>query len=492
MKNLQLKFIVDPSIVRWFRIINQFERNQLATKGELAKSNHVSERTIQTDINKMKDYFSESVQFISTKSGYSFQKERPVLFLKQKEQLLENEILFEMLGNVFYGELEDMPELIDRFHLSEATFRRYLKQIQPVLEEYELELSLYPIDLKGQEANIRKFFKDFYYEGEMTPHTLVPPKDLHELVQATFYNQFADFTIGTGTSPAEFYYSLYIAIERVRHGQTISLPTVLIEKVIDSDNFQLMFSLQEAIRENYQVVLSESEFCWLYLVTVAKRPLDRIDQEEVFCQELAIQGTLTPLTEMYVKEYFPELQFTEALPVLQAFFLSRVINHLIAPIQNKIMAEIIEKTKQDSSEIYEENQTFLAASLSELKLTETYLSDIATSLTLLVKRLQERYLQDRKKVIFLLEGDLYICQSIRSKVIHYFGKRHDLFFMTIQALSDEFLAQEDIDLVVTNYSDYLSEYTVNTDYLLLKTVPDSQDWRLLFQKIEPQLNELMR
>ena len=76
MKNLQLKFIVDPSIVRWFRIINQFERNQLATKGELAKSNHVSERTIQTDVNKMKDYFSESVQFVSTKSGYSFQKER--------------------------------------------------------------------------------------------------------------------------------------------------------------------------------------------------------------------------------------------------------------------------------------------------------------------------------------------------------------------------------------------------------------------------------
>lgn len=174
MKNLQLKFIVDPSIVRWFRIINQFERNQLATlatKGELAKSNHVSERTIQTDVNKMKDYFSESVQFVSTKSGYSFQKERPVLFLKQKEQLLENEILFELLGNVFYGELEDMTELIDRFHLSEATFRRYLKQIQPVLEEYGLELSLYPLDLKGEEANIRKFLKTSIMKGDDAPYS---------------------------------------------------------------------------------------------------------------------------------------------------------------------------------------------------------------------------------------------------------------------------------------------------------------------------------
>ncbi|MCH0445626.1 helix-turn-helix domain-containing protein, partial [Enterococcus faecium] len=165
--------------------------------------------------------------------------------------------------NVFYGELEDMTELIDRFHLSEATFRRYLKQIQPVLEEYGLELSLYPLDLKGEEANIRKFFKDFYYEGEMTPHTLVPPRDLHELVQATFYDKFEYFSIGTGTSPAEFYYSLYIAIERVRQGKTIAIPQGLIERVIASENFRLMYSLKEAIQTNYQVALSEEEFCWL-------------------------------------------------------------------------------------------------------------------------------------------------------------------------------------------------------------------------------------
>lgn len=81
----------------------------------------------------------------------------------------------------------------------------------------------------------------------------------------------------------------------------------------------------------------------MYLVTVAKRPLDRIDQEAVFCQELAIQGTLLPLTETYLKEYFPELQATEAFTVLQAFFLSRVINHLIAPIQNRLWQKRLRK-----------------------------------------------------------------------------------------------------------------------------------------------------
>jgi len=128
----------------------------------LARLNQVSERTVLNDINSLKEHFSTCARIASTKNGYSFEKKDPVLFLKQKEQLLQNEILFELLGNVFYGELEDMNELLDRFVLSEVTFRRYLKQIGPVLNEYELDLTLHPIDLQGNEINIRKFFKDFY------------------------------------------------------------------------------------------------------------------------------------------------------------------------------------------------------------------------------------------------------------------------------------------------------------------------------------------
>lgn len=492
MQTLQLKFITDPTIVRWFQILNLFERNKLATKSELARLNQVSERTVLNDINSLKDHFSKAARIASTKNGYTFEKEDPILFLKQKEQLLQNEILFELLGNVFYGELEDMNELLDRFVLSETTFRRYLKQIEPVLNEYGLELTLYPIDLQGNETNIRKFFKDFYYEGEMTPHTLVPPKDLHELVQKTFYHVFSNFSIGTGTSPAEYYYNLYTAIERVRQGKKITMPALLVEKVRESENFQLMFSLQRAIIENYGATLSEEEFSWLYLVTVTKRPLDRIDQERVFCEELTLKESFFSVTESYLQNYHPKLLLTEARWVVQAFFLSRMINFQIAPIQNKVITEIIERTKQANRENYTRNLLFMKTNFSELDNKEAYLPDISSSFTLLMERLEEHYLLKRKNIIFLLEGDLYICQSIRSRAQLYFGARHELFFMTIQALTDEFLAQEDIDLVVTNYSDYLSEYTVRTKYLLLKTVPDKQDWQLLFQKIEPEMYKLIK
>ncbi|MFB8623392.1 helix-turn-helix domain-containing protein [Enterococcus casseliflavus] len=492
MKDLQLKFIVDPTTIRWFRILNLFERTQKATKGQLAKLNEVSERTILTDINKLKEYFSDSAQIVSTNNGYLFEKKNALRFIEQKEKLLQNEILFELLGNVFYGELEDVAELIDRFHISETSFRRYLRQIEPVLKEYGLKLSLTPIDLKGDEANIRKFFKDFYYEGEMTPHTLVPPKEIHELIYQTFLSKIKEITIGTGTSPNEFYYNLYIAIERVRQGKRINVPTNLYKSVRNNKDFLNLFLIQQRIQKIYQVELCADELCWLFLVTIAKRPFDQIDQDKVFCTQLQRIDSFAHLTENYLKNCSPELYTSEILWIYRAFFLSRYVNHLISPVQNRIMSEIIEKTKHECKESYINNHHFLRSFFAESGITEDFLEDITASLTLLGERLKEQYLYKSKRIVFLLEGDLYVCQLIRSRVYQYFGDRHQIFFITIPALTEEFLNQEDIDLIVTNYSEYLSEYKVSTNCLLLKTVPDKQDWELLFKTIEPKMFELIK
>ncbi|MBW9323878.1 HTH domain-containing protein [Enterococcus casseliflavus] len=487
MKDLQLKFVVSPTLVRWLKILNTLEKKTVTTRGMLAHSNNVTERTILNDMKKLKVYFYESIQIVSTNNGYDFIKLDPVLFLKQKEKLLENEVLFELVGNVFYGELEEVSELIERFDLSETTFRRYLKQISPVLEEYNLELRLDPIDLIGNEANIRKFFKDFYYEGEMTPHTLVPPKELNDIVKNQLIPNFSKFTIGTGISPAEFYYNLYIAIERVRHGKRVIVPRKLIEHTRNSANYQFFLLLELEIKKIYDVDLTETEFCWLYLITISKRPLDRIDQEKLFCKDFLLHNSFRSFTKKYIKSCFPELYFTEAYWIIKAFFLSKYINHLITPIQNKVMTEIIEKTKLDNVNEYNMNYSFLTPYFCEFDLTDNYLEDISTSLTLLMIRLKDKYLRKRLRIVFLLEGDVYLCQNIFSKALQYFGERHELLLIKIQMLTNDFFGQENIDLIVTNYKDYLTEYIFNHEYLLLKTVPDNRDWRLLIEKIEPQL-----
>ncbi|OUZ30150.1 hypothetical protein A5885_003331 [Enterococcus sp. 8E11_MSG4843] len=83
-----------------------------------------------------------------------------------------------------------------------------------------------------------------------------------------------------------------------------------------------------------------------------------------------------------------------------------------------------------------------------------------------------------------MEGNHFICQMIRTKAIKLFGERHQLVFVPLQLLTKETLNTTKIDLVVTNYDRYITDFIENKDYLLIKEIPDKQDWRVLTYKID--------
>ncbi|EAC5433960.1 M protein trans-acting positive regulator, partial [Listeria monocytogenes] len=53
----------------------------------------------------------------------------------------------------------------------------------------------------------------------------------------------------------------------------------------------------------------------------------------------------------------------------------------------------------------------------------------------------------------------------------------------LQYLTKEALNETHIDMVVTNYPRYLSDYHIETEYFLLKPLPDEQDWDYLERKL---------
>lgn len=91
-------------------------------------------------------------------------------------------MFIKVVNNIFHGKSKRVDELAHDYHFSESTFRRILAQYTPILKSYGLKWQLNPTSIEGNEANLRKFFKDFYYEGADTKYTLVPDKALHELV----------------------------------------------------------------------------------------------------------------------------------------------------------------------------------------------------------------------------------------------------------------------------------------------------------------------
>lgn len=485
MRDIQLSFIIGRSTKRLFRILSVIERDRIFTIGELAEIMQVTQRTIASDLKYMKEYFGNCISLTSGNSGFLFEEKNPSVYQVKKQDLLKNECLFEIIGQIFQGELMDVEELAHHYHFSESTFRRILIQSSEILDSYNLQWSSNPLTIDGSEANLRKFFKDFYFEGVDTAYTLVPDSSLHELVLDQLMGKLVKYDIGSGTTPAAFYYTFYISIKRASLGFPIIVSNELTEQAYKSENFALLYSLKDGIKDLYGVELPKEEFAWIYIVTICKRTLDQEELEKRFYQNFYQGPEIDELTDDYLQIFdFSYESYSKVRIFLRSFFLSRKINHILAPALNKESQDIKDSLIRSDNENYQQNLSFLKRYQKVDFLSDRYLEDLCVSLTIYSDLIFDFY-SVKKRIFFLLEGDHFICQKIRSHAIQQFGQKHSLTFMPLQLLTQETLSSEHIDLIVTNYSRYLLDYIIKIDYLLLKPVPNEQDWRNLERKIDP-------
>lgn len=490
MRELQLAFISNRTTGRLLRILSVIERDRVFKLGKMAEKLEVTQRTVASDIKQIKEYFGESIMLVSGNSGFTFQEKNPFLYKERKRNLLESECLFKVVNNIFHGKSKRVDELAHDYHFSESTFRRILAQCTPILKSYGLKWQLNPINIEGNEANLRKFFKDFYYEGADTEYTLVPDKALHELVLDKLHGKLGKYEIGSGTTPVAFYYTFYIAIKRADLGYAISIPTDLAKIAYNGNSFSMLYSLKEGIKQIYGVELSKIEFAWVYLVTLCKRTLDREDQEQKFLQLFNQGEKVMHLTDEYLKLLDIPTKNKKKLRIfLCSFFLSRKLNHLISPVLNKEMNDVKESIIQNDPSNYKRNLLFLHKKKKSLSLSAEYIEDISVGLTIYGSLLLDRY-SFSKKIYFLLEGDHFICQYIQTRAIQQFGCKHSITFIPLQYLNKKSLKSAHVDLIVTNYDRYLLDYIIDSDYLLFKSIPDEQDWQHLERIINPYRRKL--
>ena len=438
----------------------------------------------------MKTYLQEAAEFSLVANGYHFRETNPKKYLSQKKELVAEEGMYQIVEAIFHGEFCSVEEWAQRLYVSESTMRRYLNTASVTLRKYHVEWILQPVNLSGSEANIRKFFKDFYYESDVTPHTLLPPKELIALVSDVFSEIPAEL-VNTGVSPSDFYYSLYIAIKRYQLGKTVQIPQSLAKIIETHEAFAVMNDLAPKIEALYRVRLPQQEIMWLYLVTVMKRTLTEPEKEQQFVASFGLYPELEELSQRFVQECISFQEPQRVKTMIHAFFLSKKINEQLAPVLNHLLTEVKNEAQKHRSAAYQRNLAFMKQHQAILGIKQEYLVDICAALTLYSEAIRELYAQKVRRIALIIEGDLYACHTIRARFLRYVGNDHLVFFPKINELTTDYLKGNAIDLVVTNYSEYLSEFILSTDYLLLKAIPDHQDWQRVIEKIDPQLGQAL-
>ncbi|MGG5358559.1 MULTISPECIES: helix-turn-helix domain-containing protein [unclassified Enterococcus] len=485
MKRFQLEFITDKKTTRWLKILNEFERQPILSGSVLAASVDSTKRTIVNDIQDIREHFGESINLTISNIGYHFIELDPVKYHEAKTALVKEEPVFIILEAIFHNELYTLNEWADKLYLAAISLRRFLNRLDSILGRYDLTLGSSPVDLIGKEVNIRKFFHDFYYESEITPHTVHPSVQVQEMIRGL--SNDAKLKKFEFTSFGDFSYILHISIERYTRNKGIRMEKAILEKFEKDEGFLAFCQFDRLVEKYAALSLNKDELLYIYLNIITDRNIKSREKEAAFCESY----TFWPEIEQLADDYFSEVLFdTEGAKEKEKVFLTSFLTtvklkELLSINANQNIEDINYFAQNNFPKDFEKTLAFLQKQpfFKEYKEQDLF-TDLSASLTIFIQTIKELYWRKSKNICFILEGNHQICQYIQSFAIRRLSKFHQLFFPTSDEFVPDYVKKNKLDLVVTNHQNERTEWQTDIDTLLIKSVPNHADWESLLEKID--------
>ena len=483
MKDFQLKFMTNKETVRWLKILHAFERTPTRSVKELAQITKSTSRTIIADITSIRQYFRQSILIENTTAGYFFKETIREEYQKEKRALLKNEPLFHIMEGIFQKQIKDIGEWADQLHFSESSLLRYFKMVENELVRYQLTLSSKKVDFIGKEVYIRSFFHDFYYESEITPHTVLPSIAIHEIAFALqrkhFFSSYPNISLG------DFSYTLMITLER--EGNLV-IESEMIQSLKEKEAFQRFSVINDVIEEFAGKRLSVEELLYLYVMILCRRSLTDLDGENQFVRELQPHEAITDSANQFLVAFGQQSNDRERdLVFVRSFFTMLYLKEQLSPVTNRNIHDVHEVVQRKFFHMYTDFLAFFSEHHQRVTGGKTPVTEITVMAVLFMDSLQEIHWGTPKNIAFLLEGNSLVCQNIQAAAIKYLGRFQHLFFPNALEMNLDYLEQNHIDLVVTNYSEYVSEQLIGRRYLLFHSIPDAEDWNRLLREINPRI-----
>ncbi|MEX1549935.1 hypothetical protein [Enterococcus sp. C50] len=127
----------------------------------------------------------------------------------------------------------------------------------------------------------------------------------------------------------------------------------------------------------------------------------------------------------------------------------------------------------------------------DLQLTTRQAGDVCAAFTLFIDSMLLVHSHYQKRIAFFLEGNRYICENVQANATKYLGKYHQLFFPNRYDISIlEYFKKNQVDIVVTNYKEYLTDELDVETSILFEIIPTADNWNELFTLINSRSTQL--
>ena len=473
MDDLGYSLLVDKSLKRKVNIISMLLEAVTPLSVEtIAQHLGVTNKTTQQDIDYLIERFPNNITLLTYNNNLSlFKKKNNVALIEYLNELTQENPLFFVIETIFNGEKYTIYDFTDKLFISESTFKKQLSLLSEVLSHYNLTLSISPIDIIGNEINLRYFYFQYFRYAR---NSIIPY--LRDDQYSFIFNTVKSLTDNYGLVLNIDYYRvaswLLIFEKRLEQKRFITLPPSIHNKYTKKESYlKFKAAMLKHFSENPLLKdLTDSEILFCYLSR-----LDTVIYEEnksFFTDDFFFQfRNFDPLILSFFEKSNQSLSLNVSLTtILQAYLTNLTmlteLNPLFQTIPNKIKLMVKKKYAETVNiwvECLEEHMDF------------TYTYDVAINLTLLTESNSHK----KKNILFVFTGEPASISFYKEHALKCTPYQMNPIFIFNAPLDLHLLEKMNIDLCVCNITP--SPEIGHSKVFRLSNIPLESEWQELVQ-----------
>ncbi|WP_157455681.1 helix-turn-helix domain-containing protein [Carnobacterium maltaromaticum] len=478
MENLHLKLVVEKKLKREIQILYLLaEQDQSISGKEIALRLNISLSTVLTDLENLKKTIPKNWEIGFKKNiGYTLKIGKGINMPNYVKEILLSSPLFEIGIGIFNNELLSPHDWEEKIFVSESTLKRHLTVFKSILKEYKLKLVMNPINIVGNEADIRIFYFEFFYSSNKIPQFDSLKENEHE-----FFIKLESFISLDHLQYYRWMHWAIIIIRRVSFGNEIVINEELLSIINSKMDKNTVMKIKELYFELFKQNLALKEIAFLYLIrwdTLILNEHEKVVEIEITnerSKKLAKNFILKKVKELSIDSYaHPHVYF-----YFESFFTHVMVMSGITPIFQKNSDDINHFAQSKHPKIF----SFWIEALVENKeifknISTVLYEDLAAQLTMLTCPYLVKLNQSPKHIVFILDTTVINLNYLTALAERYILNNVQVSVISNVLLTDDIINNINADLIVSNIGIESSRRI-----FYISDLPTESEWHAINSKI---------
>ncbi|EUJ24343.1 helix-turn-helix domain containing protein [Listeria cornellensis] len=481
MNKFSLDIIADKKIRRKIYMVEKiFESQYPISLEEIATEFNVSVRTLERDIAEIGALDKD---FIIQHKAIGYEIENSAVIDDLLLNISEQSPIFVIIQNIYEEIFLDIDEWADELFLSSSALYRYLTSLRNILNDFNLTLSLTPVNIEGAEVDIRYFYQYFFYSINDISPTYRPGSELLDIFEKN-HNYFLENTeIDGSVQHRSLLYWIMVVNKRVSQNHFIEIPDDIHEKQQQSLTYKYIDKLAHEILTSIPSdKISKDEITFLDILI-----LDNYIYRENLAGpiEKRLYPLLTDELEAFVTDFFKAANISTPSKSTLYIFVFYIRNTLLlselTPLFQKNFFEVNQFVKTTHYTVFKKWMDAISFSKIEIFEKFVHLEDICVNLTMFTLYATNKDVNNMPHVLFSFDGKTAYLNYLHMFVENFIGGNTKVTFNYNKHITNELANKLGVDIIVKNYKETSEEF--DCIHYSTSRHPTTKDWDNIYHLI---------